>query len=344
MKRFATWPLAPLVPIYAAGVRLKNATYTYGVLKPQRLAWPVISIGNLSVGGTGKTPLVLLLARLLAERGWYVDVLSRGYGRSSRKIARVDSSGTAAEYGDETLMMARRGLPVFVGADRYQPGKLAEESAGIASPANRRLHLLDDGFQHRRLARAVDIVLLQRADLRDDVLPLGRLRETLSALERADICVLRAEDADLTGQVQYLMRQTDPSRIWLADRETVLPQGAERKFLAFCAIGDPAGFFQGLRPAGASPAAELAFRDHHIYTGKDVRLLKARARAVGAEVLITTEKDAVRLSQEMRAEIELDFPLLVAKLEVSLRDAARTMSMLEELLAVRLQESKQDMR
>lgn len=344
MKRAATWPLAPLVPVYAAGVRLKNAAYTCGVLKPQQLAWPVISIGNLAVGGTGKTPLVLLLARLLAELGWYVDVLSRGYGRSSRKIARVDSSGTAAEYGDEPLMMARRGLPVFVGADRYDGGKLAEESGGITLPAGRRLHLLDDGFQHRRLARAVDIVLLQRADLRDDVLPLGRLREPLCALERADICVLRAEDADLTGQVQFLMRQPDPSRIWLLDRETVLPQGAERKSLAFCAIGDPAGFFQGLHRAGASLAAESAFRDHHIYTQKDVRLLKARARAVAADVLITTEKDAVRLSQGMRAEIELDFPLLVADLEVSLRDAASAMSMLEELLAARFQESKPDMR
>ncbi len=339
-------PLAwPFVLLYAMAVRLKNAAYDVRLSKPQRLSWPVLSVGNLSVGGTGKTPMVLLLSNLLEARGWTVDVLSRGYGRRSQHVAQVDPHTTtesaAEEYGDEPLLMARRGISVYVGADRRQAGLLAEKDIGAElDPAKpRKLHILDDGFQHRKLARAVDIVLLRRADLDDDMLPLGRLREPLGVLARADICVLRAEDADLRDRVVLLMRQTDPARIWLVERRTTLPMTSQSSLqpitdaLVFCAIGDSREFFKGLRQAGIQLVAEIAFRDHHVYTHKDVNRLKAAAQDTGAKSFVTTEKDSMRLANDLRAELEKELPLIVAGLEINLRDEARSMATLESLMS-----------
>lgn len=340
-KQFIWWIASPLlwpfVLLYALGVRLKTAAYDFRLLKARHLSWPVISVGNLSMGGTGKTPVVLLLAKLLEARGWGVDVLSRGYGRSSQHVVRVDPQGEAEQFGDEPLLMVRHGACVYVGADRYQAGLLAERETRIEiDPASRyRLHLLDDGFQHRKLARMVDIVLLQRADLEDDMLPAGRLREPLCALERADICVLRAEDANLKERVLRLMRQTDLERVWIVERQTILPALAHpiRKALAFCAIGDPYGFFNGLQQAGIDIKKKIAFRDHHVYTHKDIARLKEAALHSGAQCLVTTEKDSVRLTGNLRAELEKDLPLIVAGLAVSLHEEVRSMDTLESLLA-----------
>jgi len=344
--RRATSPILwPFVLLYAMAIRLKNATYRTHLIRPQQLSWPVVSVGNLSVGGTGKTPMVILLARLFSERGWAVDVLSRGYGRSSRSVTRVDSRGSAAEFGDEPMLMARHGISVYVGADRQQPGLLAEKHA-MLNASEPRVHILDDGFQHRKLARTVDIVLLQRADLQDDMLPVGRLREPLSALERADILVLRAEDAELVDRVRQLARKPDAACIWIMERRTTVPtisQPASR-MLAFCGIGDAKGFFRGLCQAGAFIQREMAFRDHHVYTRQDVEVLKAQAKNAGAQCFITTEKDRVRLVDDLRAELEAALPLMVAGLEVSLQEEDRCMAMLEELLARRLQISHDNVR
>ncbi len=331
-------PLAwPFVLLYAIVIRLKNAAYDLSLLKPRHLSWPVISVGNLSVGGTGKTPVVMLFAVLLRSRGWQVDVLSRGYGRNSQQVARVDSQGTPEIYGDEPLLIAHRGATVYVGADRYQSGLLAERESLAESNSPRGLHILDDGFQHRRLSRAIDIVLLQRADLADDMLPLGRLREPLCALERADICVLRAEDAGLTERVLRLMRQRDPARVWIVERQMTFPTQPVPKALAFCAIGDPHSFFAGLRSAAIKVEKEISFRDHHAYTQNDIDRLKSVARTCDAECFITTEKDAVRLTRDLRTDLEKEFPLVIAGLEVSLRNEVNAMVTLESLLAARLQ-------
>ena len=153
--------LAPFALVYGSLVRARNARFDR--MAPQRLRWPVVSIGNLSVGGAGKTPLVICLARLLERDGFRPDVLSRGYGRSSKGIHRVDSAGDAEQFGDEPLLLARAaGVPVYVGASRYDAGLLAE--AEIAGEG-RHVHLLDDGFQHRQLARNLDIVVIHRSDL-----------------------------------------------------------------------------------------------------------------------------------------------------------------------------------
>ena len=186
--------LAPFALVYASLVRARNARFDR--LAAQRLRWPVISIGNLSVGGAGKTPLVICLARLLERDGFHPDVLSRGYGRSSKRIERVDTAGDAEHFGDEPVLIARSaGVPVYVGARRYQAGLLAEAETG---GEGHHVHLLDDGFQHRQLARDLDIVVIHRSDLRERLLPAGRLREPLSSVERAGVIVLRQEDAELS--------------------------------------------------------------------------------------------------------------------------------------------------
>jgi len=330
-----SWPLAwGAVPLYATALRLKNVAYGVGVVKPRRLARPVVSVGNLSVGGTGKTPFTIMMAEMLRARGWNIDVLSRGYGRSSRQVARVEPNGHTDMVGDEPLLIARRGIPVYVGADRYQAGLLAEsDTRGKTDSAAGAVHLLDDGFQHRRLARTVDIVLVRRADLTDEMLPLGRLREPLSALQRADICVLRAEDADLENQVRGLMHRADPASVWIVERRMTLPIPPPSNALAFCAIGDPRGFFDGLRSAGLNIQKQIAFRDHYVYTWRDILRLKSAAQQCGANGFITTEKDSVRLGSSLRAQLENALPLSVVGLETKLREEAEALAMLESLLA-----------
>ena len=174
----------PLSAIFGAGVAIRNALYDRRVFQVKKLARPVVSIGNISVGGSGKTPFVIALGQLLAERGIAFDVLSRGYGRTSTEIAVVDPNGSPAQFGDEPLLIARKlQAPVIVGADRYQAGLLAEQKFSS------KLHLLDDGFQHRRLHRDFDIVLLPAEDQAGSLLPTGRLREPITALSRADAVV-----------------------------------------------------------------------------------------------------------------------------------------------------------
>ena len=167
---------------------------------------PVISVGNLSAGGSGKTPFVILLGELLKARGISFDVLSRGYGRETRGVLLVDPGGLPRDFGDEPLLIARRlQVPVVVGEDRFEAGRFAEKRFGA------QIHLLDDGFQHRGLARDFDIVLVTPEDARDRLLPAGRLREPLRALRRADAVVLAsgaaAESFPLEGKTVWRVRR-----------------------------------------------------------------------------------------------------------------------------------------
>ena len=296
--------LAPLVPLYAAASCAKNLAYDRGWLQPKRLTWPVISVGNLSVGGAGKTPVVIRLAQLLAEQGQLVDVLSRGYGRSSSDTIRVDPEGAASHYGDEPILIARTAnVLVYVGADRYQAGLLAERDH--PSPG---VHLLDDGFQNRRLARDLDIVVLHRDDFSQRLLPSGRLREPLSSLRRVSILILRDSDRDLEAE---LRRLNLPAPVWIQQRRLSVP--LTKKIIAFCAIARPAEFFSALRNLGVDIGETSAFRDHHPYTDADLdRLLRLRDQQ-HAEAFITTEKDWVRLTPQQRARLT---PLDAARLEV----------------------------
>ena len=272
--------------LYRSVVALRNYCFDHEILHARRLSWPVISVGNISVGGSGKTPFVIMLGELLKQRGIEVDVLSRGYRRTTTGVLRVDPDGTPEQFGDEPLLIARKlGCPVFVGEDRFDAGVEAEETIGGAQ-ANR-VHLLDDGFQHRQLHRDFDIVLLNQEDLSDKLLPAGRLREPLSALRRADVVVV---DQDFPEE--QLPRGDFP--VWQSETNVVIPE-LKQPVVAFCGIARPQRFFSALRKSGMDVREEIVFRDHHRYTSDDVaRLNAAQARHDGSP-LITTEKDAVNL-------------------------------------------------
>ena len=296
----------PLSAIFGAGVTVRNALYDRGILKARRLACPVISVGNISVGGSGKTPFVIALGQLLKERGIEFDVLSRGYGRRSTAVAVVDPDGSPDQFGDEPLLIARKlQVPVIVGASRYEAGLLAERQFA------RRLHLLDDGFQHRSLHRDFDIVMLPASDMEDTLLPGGRLRESRSALRRADALVV-------TGQVAA------PKNVVWRVRRQMFFAGIEGKAIAFCGIARPEQFFSGLRELGVEIADKVSFPDHHRYTGKDIgQLLELKART-GAKSLITTEKDLINLGP-LAGSLQ---PLQAAEVVLSLEDPTFALSTL----------------
>jgi len=256
------------------------------------------------VGGSGKTPFVILLGKLLERRGITFDILSRGYGRPSRGVRQVDPSGSAREFGDEPLLIARRlNVPVVVGEDRYQAGCFAEQEFGP------QLHLLDDGFQHRALARDFDVVLVTPEDARDHLLPSGRLRESLKALQRANAIVL-------TNGAAPEAFPLDGKFVWRT-RRGILPQNIPPQPVVFCGIARPRNFVAQLRAAGIEPVAEAFYRDHHIYTERDVQdLIKLRIQSE-AGGFVTTEKDAINLGEFLTA---LD-PLAMVPVAMELIDA-----------------------
>jgi tetraacyldisaccharide 4'-kinase len=272
----------PLTGLFSAVVSSRNALYDHALLRTRRLQGPVVSVGNLSVGGAGKTPFVILLGSLLKERGIAFDVLTRGYGRRSRGIGLVDCEGSSSQYGDEPMLIAKRlQVPVIVGEDRYLAGRFAERKFGP------QLHLLDDGFQHRQLARDFDICLISPDDAQGHLLPFGRLREPLTSLRRADAVVLTP--GATTGGLP-LHQQL----VWHVRRGIALPKVPSRP-VAFCGIARPERFFRQLQEAGIELAAEVPFRDHHAFSEKDIRrLLRVRAQA-NAGGFVTTEKDAMNL-------------------------------------------------
>lgn len=319
--------LAPLVPLYAAGLAWRNRRIENGSKPIRRLRFPVISIGNLSTGGSGKTPLTITLAKALHQRGLQVDVLSRGYGRQSRLPARVDPNGHAEDFGDEPLLIAREtGLPVYVAPDRYDAGLLAETENSADSGV--RVHLLDDGFQHRQLFRSVDIVLLNRHDWQDNLLPAGNLREPLKSIRRATILATPAGDPALEMDLKTWGWQ---GQIWRLKRTMDVP-AIDGAVVAFCGIARPDQFFQGLESAGLALAIRKAFPDHHRYTIADLTQLKASSAAAGATALITTEKDFVRLGKLTAAFPEL-VPLKTARLHIEIENESDAIDWLAARIA-----------
>jgi tetraacyldisaccharide 4'-kinase len=311
------WAL-PFVPLYAAGSALR-----WTAVKPKRLNWPVISVGNLSIGGTGKTPFTIELARLLTDAGVQVNVLSRGYGRSGNEILRVDPTGSAERFGDEPLLIAREsGVPVYVGASRFAAGGLAEREADTAG-----IHFLDDGFQHRQLARDIDIVLLNSEDLADRLLPAGNLREGFHALRRATVFVIPSEDDAAVADIRKRGLQQP---IWRFRRKMTIP-ATNGPVVAFCGIARPEQFFTGLERAGEQIAARYVFRDHHQFNLADVAKLGSLLSHTSATAFLTTDKDQVRLGN-LEAELRRKAPLLTAGLAVTIEDRAAVTGWLLEKL------------
>lgn len=308
-----TWP-------YGVAVRLRTALYACGVLSSRKLPCRVISIGNLTVGGTGKTPVVIWTVQRLQARGWRVGVLSRGYKRRRGAEFLLVSDGTAllagpAEAGDEPHLIARRcpGAVVAVGADRYRLGQwvLARQALDCL--------VLDDGFQHLALQRDVNVLLVD-ASARDDVralLPVGRLREPMAAASRASVILLtRADQADDAASTIAAVRAGAGSKMpilpvrFMAEGFIDLHTGGRfppawatgRTATLFSGIAQPASFRTQAERLGLAVKDDLRFPDHHPYSAEDLEAVRARARRAGAEWLVTTEKDADKVRPWLKPE------------------------------------------
>ena len=301
-----TFPGSTLLShVFGTGVRARNVLYAKHILPTHRLDGVVISIGNLSVGGSGKTPFTIALGELLKARNIKFDVLSRGYGRKTKGVLDVDPSGSSKDFGDEPLLIARKlKVPVIVGEDRFQAGLAAERKYGTSC------HLLDDGFQHRALHRDYDIVLLTPDDSRDRLLPAGRLREPLTGLNRADAVAL------MNGAARESF-PLDGKSVWQVRRGIELSTISSRP-VAFCGIARPQNFFAQLRTAGVELAAEAIYRDHHSYEEKDIQELLEVHKQAEANGFITTEKDLINLGQ-YRAALE---PLVAVPVKMKILEAA----------------------
>ena len=312
----------PLAALYGLVVRARNELYDHRALVLSHLQGPVVSIGNLAVGGSGKTPFVILLGELLKQHHVPFDVLSRGYRRLTPEVVPVDPKGCAREYGDEPLLIARKlGVSVIIGSDRHAAGQLSEEKFGP------RLHLLDDGFQHRRLAREFDIVLATPTDAQDSLLPTGRLREPLSSLTRADAVVL-TNDMPVDGL------RLGSQQVWRVTRDIVAPQTKE-PCLAFCGIARPQNFIGQLRAAGVTLAGTRSFRDHHRYSIEDIGQLLRLRKQHGATAFVTTEKDAVNLD----AHLEALQPIHVVPVRMRLHNAPAVLEFILATVRERMQRS-----
>ncbi len=316
------FPLFVISCLYRLVVWGRLKLYQKGLLKKKQLPCKVISVGNITLGGTGKTPMVAYLARELQKKGVKVGILSRGYkGRHERKGG-VLSDGekiylTPAEAGDEPFMLAKMvpGIPLLVGKHRYAMGRYAHEQFGLD------VLILDDGFQHIGLKRDLDIVLIDaRGGFGNGHLfPRGPLRELLGGLRRASLFILsKAEPSQALGEMENLLRNLAPatpiyhsryrpvSLLEASSGRVLSPEHIRgKKILAFAGIADPGYFLYLLKGLGAEIVKAIRFPDHHNYAPKDLRML--REYIDKADMFITTEKDYVKL-QKMPLD---DFPLLI---------------------------------
>ena len=313
---------------------LRVEAYRRGLLRRHRLQGPVVSVGNLGVGGSGKTPVVLRVAEILRDAGEPVAVLSRGYGGRFAGEALVVSDGTsvlasAAEAGDEPVMLARAlpGVVVAVGPRRDVVGREVEARFG------RRVHVLDDGFQHLRLARDLDLVCLDVRDLEDQPLPVGRLRERPAALSRADLVLLTRLEAASEAELGALETRIGPGRTFRVERRVAgfttaagAPQAPPKRAFLLAAIARPERLERDVAAAGVAVVGRAFFRDHHRFRPRELASVAEQARLLGADAIVTTAKDVVRLESASVSEP----PVIVLGIEARVADEAR---LRERLLA-----------
>jgi tetraacyldisaccharide 4'-kinase len=320
LLRLILWPLSLL---YGGITQVRVWLYEKRIFKPKQLQRPVISVGNLTVGGTGKTPMVIWLAERLLAEGKRVGILSRGY---------KGSRGTSDEI--ELMKFRLRERALFgVGAKRYEQGKKLQPNVDV--------FLLDDGFQHLQLARDVNILLIDAAQplAKQIMLPTGRLREPVSAMTRADLLVFTRTETvpGTTAAVDRFLEYpvfSAATRLLgfrrLGDQSELLPAEdiGPGPFYAFCGIGNPFAFFQDLKNWNIPLADQCKFPDHHRYDMRDVAELQAAALSAGAKALLTTEKDAQNL-----AGISFeDFPVFTAVIDLQIAKEAALLELVREKL------------
>jgi tetraacyldisaccharide 4'-kinase len=316
--RMALWPLSV---VYEVAARVRVSLYRHGILARRRLGGTVISVGNLTVGGTGKTPMVLWLAERLIAEGHRPAILTRGYrGRAPRNDGGLPAADEVA------LLRTRLGARVQlgVGKNRYASGRTLERHGA-------KWFILDDGFQHLALQRDADVVMLDAKDPfgGGKLLPCGYLREPLAALQRASVVVItRSERAPA---VKSLVRRNTAAPIFYAQAELQavlrapalavewpLPERSAARVLAFCGVGNSRAFFDDLRRWGFSLAGERSFRDHHRYSPRDLAALERAAEAAGADAMICTEKDVFNLRDAGAGTL----PVYACRIGLAISDAA----------------------
>ena len=345
-----TLALAPLSALYGAAVRARLALYRGGALRQERAGAPVISVGNITAGGTGKTPLVEWVARAVAREGRRPCVLTRGYGRRDERARVVVSDGErlladADEAGDEPRMLAEKLLgaaSVVSDADRAAAARWALENLRAQA------FVMDDGFQHLRLARDLDVVTIDATSPwgGGHLLPRGRLREPRRGLRRADCVVitrarlagdaaaraLREEVSRLCGGaalvVEARARTTGLRPLAAADGSEFVSASGVRPVAAFCAVGNPRAFFEHLRRDGQEPVLTRAFTDHHSYTQSDLDSLARAAAEAGARSLLTTAKDAVKLRR-----LSTKLPVYVVEIALEFDEEVKLLELVRGALA-----------
>jgi tetraacyldisaccharide 4'-kinase len=329
--------LPPLAALYGTATRTRLALYQTGVLKASKLDAPVISVGNITAGGTGKTPLVEYLARIAAGTGKKVCILTRGYGREhpDQRVLVSDGTGVLAtekEAGDEPLLLAQKlkGIAAVISdANRTAAGKWA------ISNLNSEVFILDDGFQHLRLARNLNVLAIDASDPwgNGKLLPRGLLREPIQGLRRADCIVLtrtdQAGDLDKLNQKIRSINGTSPvfkSRMLgrgtfhLHTGESVekIPEAVA----AFSAIGNQNSFIRQLKAEKVEPLEIIPFRDHHRYSQSDINEIESKAKRSEATCLITTAKDAVKLTS-----VSVSMPCYVLDIEIEIEETDEFVSL-----------------
>ena len=356
LKRALVWVPAKL---YELGVRLKIAAYETNYLEPRRLRGAVISVGNITLGGTGKTPMVEYLSRYLAREGRNVAILTRGYGRGSRGQRVMNAPGATqpqstghdpdrppyVEYGDEPVMLARAlpDVPIVIDANRYEGGLRAEAMGADVV-------ILDDGYQHLRLVRDLNLLLLDATDPFGglEMAPFGRLREPLYALKRADaIIITRAnrpfDQGKVLQAIKYFCGDSVPVMYVYSAiiRMRHLATGvvydiadfAGWKASLLCGIGNPEALADDVLEAGISIVGEHFYRDHHVFAQDEVDSVEMAAREARADMIVTTEKDSVRLEGLKFG----DTPAYAAQVEIQSDDDIRLKSLVLRTLHKRQQ-------
>jgi len=283
---------------------VRRSLYKTGLLRQQSLPRPVISIGNIAVGGAGKTPTVITVAGFLMKHGLRVAVLTRGYGSARKNIEEVVSSFDAARYGDEPVVIARAlpGVPVIVGRRRFRAAEKFLQTADCD------VFILDDGFQHLQLCRNVDVVLVRphSDELR---------REGLSALQSADLTITRVRSREEVALAAIRPKDSffgvlEPVELTRGDAVLPLTTLSSARVFAFSGLADNQQFFDMLRAAGAEVVGSEAFRDHHRYSSGEIERLKKAAESSGASLIVTTEKDAVKIADPSIATLRVQMRII----------------------------------
>jgi len=347
MNRAATIALSPFSLLYGIAMKARAALHARGAFRTANVSVPVISVGNITTGGTGKTPLVEWIADKLAARALRVCILTRGYARANphQRILVSDSLKILSDVesaGDEPLMLAeslRGKAAVVCDSDRAAAAKWAIQN--LESD----VLILDDGFQHLRLGRDVDIVAIDAMRPFDNgwVLPAGMLREPISSLARADCVVItRAGDGideDLKPQIKnatdapIVASRTITSRVhsMQSDLPVDIEKLRDKRIAAFCGLGNPDSFFRQLAAEGFLPVHAVAFRDHQRYSQSDIDRLTKESAARGAEALVTTAKDAVKLRS-----LRFALPCYVVDIEIQIADEQTLLRLIDKALAAKM--------